>query len=664
MSDTGSTFHTSDFRKDGQAQAFLRSALEDKDQFNYEVERQAELNIAWCRGLQTLFWHALDRRLIQQPNPNGRVRLTYNLMRGLVEGYAAKLAEDTIRLSCERTTDDYRDWLRAQIQTKILHAYQYLLDFDTLVDESDLYAVMTGEAYIKVCWDADKGSYALPDGYSATPDELDMEPGELDRLAPDLAELRKGDLSVYNVPVFNLYWGPDGATFDEADWVVEVYERSKAHVLGRYDLSPDDLTSDSHRGTRVWRPGQQRLYSGGYVSRERDKDTILVIEAWIKPNKKIKGLERGRHIIEVGGTVVENDANPYDHQKIPIVRFPLQFTAGDVRAYTPVTDLIPPQADINRAISQFCENRELMANPTWSVPENAIVDINEWSSAAGSMRRFRGQQAPNIVQGATMPNNVLVMIDKSYKFMQDIIGLRDASVGKNPAGSRSGSMVSLLKEADDERLGRVARRRREAWRQVGELMLSVLAQYATEERVIHLAGDESANETLAFSGADIASPDGRYDVKVVSKGVVRSATARRENVQIAMQGGFLSPENPRDRSIVLETLEFGDQPWDIDPTVRERRTQRRRNMEMLRGQYERPNRYEDINILRQELNEFRKLPLFEQVPDETKAIFQQYEDDLIAASLAKEQYLQQQVQRVMQQNPQLAAPQQPPQPQQ
>ena len=640
-----------DWTNDDQVAGFVSVVLDDKHELNQEIERQSEMNSAWYRGLQQLFWSNRSRRLVTQPNPNGRVRLVHNEMLGLIDGYAAKLSEDNISLGCERATDDITDYMKCYVQSRVLAAYQKLLGFETLIDENDLQTVCSGEGFIKVVWDSEKGALAAPEDLELSPADMDMSPEEFEKALPEIAELRIGDLCVKSIDTFNIFWGPEGTTFDEADYVIEVYEKSKAHVMDRYGLTADEVNEggDANRH-RVRNAGYARRQEYGNVTGERvNNENVVVAELWVAAKKNIPGLERGRHVIWINGKVPENDSIPYDHGQIPIVYWQLQYVPGCYRGHTPVTDLIPPQRNINSAVSQFAENRERMANPVWVVAQSSIVDESEWVAVVGGVRQYRGEKPPALEQGAAMPNSVLMMIDKDKKAMENIMAMRDVSNAKNPAGARSGSMLSLLKEGDDQRLNRVAKRRRTAYKKVGELMLSTLAQYATERRIIHVAGDDSEPITVAFSGGNIESPDGNYNVVLNTRGSHRSMSARQSAVETAAQAGFLNPQDPRDRSLVLESLELGETPHNVDVTHGERLNQRRRNIRMLQEDsfFEPPDLYENPNVLREELNAFRRHAFFKSADQDTKNKFDQYETLVIQLTLLKKQRIEQALQPLL-----------------
>lgn len=638
--------------------SFIDHCLTLKDEHNLDTERQAQFNSSWYLGQQLKFWNKDRQRMETQANPNGRVRITVNLIGGLCDAYVAKLGTAPINLEAEPQTDDLLDFERSRLMTDVFRYYDRYLSMPGIVQFSDLAALLHGESYIKVCWEPFAGREVGPIGAA----DLGIDEQEFGRkYGKEPVRVKEGDLYVSTIPVFNLFWGPPGIPFNNAEWVVEIHERSAGYVIERYGLSPEDVSYDSDSDVRIVRPNEQFVWG----ERERGEGIVLVKTLWVAQNKKLKGLENGRRVIAVGKNVVKNGPNPYQHRRIPIVQWRHSVAPGDPRGYTPVTDLLPVQADLNKSVSQFCENRELMANPVWMVPEHSIVNEKDWVAAAGGMRRYRGSQMPQIQQGAAMPIVVYSMLDQSRKWMQDIIGLRDISQGKNPAGVRAAKTVSLLKESDEERMAAVNRRRIDAWRQVGWLMLMTLRQYAREPRLIRIIGDERAVLSKTFMGKDFGNSISPYDIKVSTSGAPRSRSSRIDDMDRMMERGFLNPNLPEDKKYVLSIL--GDD-WrqPLDPKKDCRELQHMRNFNMAHGKYVSPAMYEDQETLLDVMRQFRYKSFFRELPLEVQALFEKYEQECIGLMALRTVRLEQIAQQalaaagIQPQQPQPATPMGPP----
>jgi len=637
------TFAKVDWKDEVSVKRFLDDAQTRRLNRLNDRDRQAEINIAWYRGHQETRWHAKSRRLIRLPNPGNRIRVIINLMQPLIDGYIAKVGLDPVHWEALPATGDSSDYDTARRATQVLGAYEHELNAEAVVSDVDRWAVLTGQAFVKVCWDATAGK---PIQFG--PDDLGLDQKTFDReFGSEIGGLREGAPVIRNVPIFNIDWGPEGVAFEDADWVLEYHERSRAECMDRYGLKADEIDTAYDEKVRVFRLAGGNAY--GTMAGDPDPEIVLVRELWVKANPAINGLERGRHVVLVGSKMVQSTPNPYRHGKIPIVDWSLYLPPGQVRGETFVDQLIAPQADVNVNVSQQCENRELVGHPVWLAQSGSIPNLPEWIARPGGIRFYKGNK-PELTPGQSMPAAVIVQLNQTVKFMQDIVGLHDVSQGKAPSAVRSGRGILALKEGDDERMGPIVRDRRNLWARVGGLLLDTIAQYVREDRLVRVMGDENRWETVSFRGA-MLRPDGggSLDVRVQSNGAVQSRSAKQEAMMFLVERGFLKPDSPEDRTLVLDTLEFGNTRGPLDPTRDDRARQQFENEMMARGQYVQPQHYEDHEAHLAELNRFRRKQSFLQLPPQIQALFDQHEMEHIGQMALRQFRIQAAAQQAMMQ---------------
>jgi hypothetical protein len=627
--------------------AFIDGCMTQRERMLAGRDRQNEINISWYRGFQETFWNSNLKQMYRQPNPYGRTRLIYNQIGPLVDGFVSKLVSDQLNFESSPATGDMEDQEVAQVQEPVLNYYKGALDLERLRRKQMLWTTVCAYCFIKVVWDPGKGSELdiSPADLGITPVQFEKQYGKM------MAELKTGDLSVSIAPPFNVFWGPYGAEFEDAEWVLEVYERSSAYVMERYDLDAEQVRQSYDSAARVWRPGISGAYGSNVDAPE--SDCCLVQELWVKPNSKIAPL--GRHVVYVGTELVDDENGnviPYRHQKIPLVMFPLSFAPGDPVPMTSVDNMIAPQANFNRTMSQNAENRELMANPVWLARTGSIPTLTDWTSRPGGIRYYNGEK-PSLEQGAAMPNSVYIGADKDNRQMQDAISLRDVSNAKVPTGVKSGRAILALQEADELRIGPIDATMKEGWSKVGQLMLQTLNQYCTEDRYIKILGDEKAWETLVFKGGDLSGQKpgvNYYDVKVTGTGQIKSRAGRIELLMsmLSTPVPVLNPLDPKDKEFILSALGFtGDPNTPIDPVEDDRQQQRKENQLMMRGQYLPPQSWENGQVHLEELDKFRKRDFFQKLPPQIQALFQQHWEETIGMMALKQPMMQAAVQKAL-----------------
>lgn len=642
-----------DFRDSSQLLGFISHARRSfRDDANWFL-RQSEINIAWYRGEQLRLWNHRTGRLETQDNPNRRERLVFNFTKTLVDSFVAKLGNDRIVLEVDPATDDVADASVARIQNAVLRYYHDQLHLDHVVSQADLWAAITGEAWVRVWWDPDAGEKLVD-----LEEDLRLSQEDLKELFGDRFEdledsvLHSGDLAVTLVPVFQIVYGPsDAQELDQIDWLIETQEISVDQAVDVYGLKPSEIKA-------IPAGSEARTYGlPGQSMRTLHNEVVKVHHLWVRRSRRIKNLKDGRYVVVVGDKVVHNGPNPYRHGKIPYVRMKFMESPSNYRGETWVTDLIAPQHDLNRAFSQFSEIRNRMAVPRWIAPAGSITDPRDWTNAAGVIAFYQGGRPPEQVPGGQIGASYFALVDRIMQLMRDISGIREISQARNPAGVRSGTMLSLLRESDDERMVPVARRRRIFWQEVGRLMLQTLRQFVTEQRVIRIVGDERSPETFRFTGNDLAgnNPGVQYfDVRVRTTGLVGSRSVRMEQLRQLLETGALNPQNPEHARVIFDMVELGISSRDLDPEGRWRRLQERRNQMMSQGEFEPPQPYENHQALQSELNNFRASVFYQNLDDSRKQLFDQYDKMLLAAMVVRQQQVQLIAQQVVGASPQPA----------
>ncbi|MCK4601037.1 MAG: hypothetical protein KAU28_01130 [Phycisphaerae bacterium] len=616
--------------KDGDVvRDFVASALALKEEYNLEIERQAELNNHWVQGRQQLFWHQGLERVVQQENPNERVRITFNMLWPAVEALVAKLAAVGSAITAQPATDDVADYDAAFNQAHLLRHYMETLDWPWLVERWDRESIVCMETFAKVVWDPLAG-----DPYSSfKPEDVGMELADFKEQfgVADVRGLHQGDVVVVPRTIFEIFWGPLGTHFEQAEWMLEVCDRSKAHAKQRYGLAADALEPSFAAGTKVWGGGVTS--PRGTSEREADPNKVRIATLWVRVNPAIPGLEKGRYVVVVGGQVAVNVPNPYDHGQIPIVRYPLLYVPAEVRSATWVTSALPMQREANQALGQACEARERVGNPRIWAQEASIVDETQLVGSSGGLIEYRGSQVPVERPGSDTHRSAATALETAKFGIDELSGIRAVSHGRAGPSVRSAAQVSLLQNQDDERLATVAKNRRRFHVGIGRLMLATAHQFMSEERMIRVAGEESAQRTMLFNRDMLGARDkpirvDRYNVRVVPDMPPRSRGALRLDLDTVMSRGFLDPKDPDHQQFVYETMQMGVARREPDRRKRASALQHKRNRMMAAGEYEPPRWFEPLELMTRELRRFQIDDVYAQLSARRQALFIRYDREL------------------------------------
>lgn len=615
-------FHEVDWNDDGDIAAFVNRSCEEKRSHRSAFEKQAIVNTAWYMGMQSLFYDPQSQSLVRPAQSRKRVRLIYNLIMPYADQQTASLGAQQVNFEVWPATDDQADAETAEVATDVLRYYQDKLLWAEIEEELDLYAVLTGEAYCKVCWDALAGD---PIDVQRLLGEERAQRWFSKRRKQD-APLTTGDLDVYAVSPLAIYWGAPGSKFENADWVIELNERTIAETAQRYGVDADELSRRRDDRRELYRL-DDITRSGLTQWHDDTQETCVTVELWLK---RSAALPQGGHFVLCGDKVLKKGPNPYRHGHIPYVRYSMAIVPGRNTGESYVTQLIGPQSDYNKNMSQQVEIREAMASPYILAPKGAIVNPAQWNGLAGGVREFAGPTPPMVVPGSGVPSSTMLALKQTESVMQDIIGAHDVTRAKVPTGVKSGRAIGLLQEKDEQRLARVRRRRSKAFARVGHMMLATAAQYVTEERLIKVTSEEDTFRARRFIGGDlIGGSDGPgvsyYDVRVSAEGMPVSRSAQLDVIELLLQYKALDPARPEDKAVIQQALNLGNVRRRWDTARKDRQQAQYENAELMQGRRIAPRSFDNHEQHLREHNEFRKSGFFRYAPPETQLLFEQHE---------------------------------------
>lgn len=605
------------WKDDNSVAGFVLQCLSLKEEHNAIFERQAQLNLAWYLGFQYLVWDDSVESLVQMPvrEPH-RPRLVYNKIMPRVETLVGWMGREKIEFEVRPATDDQADEDVARTGTPVLRYYQDSLHYDHLAERCDRWSLLTGDGFLKVCWDPTKGEM-----FDAAK-MAGMTPAEFRKTYRVDPNLTLGDVDVYSPSPMSVFWGPVGCEFQHADWVIEVNERSVAYVAERYDVDPDELMGDNSKVESAMLYRASDIGPTGVTKKHKaDKQACVVAELWARRSAK---LPRGRLVTFCNGRVLKNTDNPYEHGQIPIVQFKPIDSPDRPHGACYVDQLIGPQSDYNRSKNQQVENRELMANPFVLYQKGSIQRFDQWNSRPGGMREYVGQ-APQVIPGSGMPGITITQEARTEQDMQDIVGVHDASEGQNPTGVRSASAIVALQEKDENRMSTAQRRRRDGHKRVGRLILQTAAQFVREERLIKIIGEDDSTEYIRFRGKDLRGqqqgPGIDYaDVQIVTDGMPTTRAAALSTAEMLIRAGALQPAvNKDDRDLLFRLTDIGS-PAEIDDSQRDRIQARLENERLSMGEKIEPRDFDDHEQHLREHEMYEKRGFFRDAPPEIQAL--------------------------------------------
>lgn len=625
----------------------LERKLEDSKEIRRRQEPQWFLNLAMHDGQQWVAWDG--NRLFEPRLEEWRATVTDNRIRPTVRTEIARLTKSQPVWVGVPKDGSSKELAAARMRERVFEHYWQpsQLSMVRKLRAALLWSRTTGGGFLKCYWDSTKGKQAQvlhgPDGKPAKnqygapikPDMLDQLPQEYAQTLQPKA-IAMGDACVELRTPFELY--PDDLAGEEglesAEWIIEEAVHSPSYVARRFGktLEPDSAANLGAVESR---------FPVGLANAGGRKTGVKVREFWALPNSTYP---RGKWCVWAGNRLLQEDDNPYPW--LPYIMFSGAPAPGRFWPACVVTDLISQQTSLNKRESQIEENADRIGNPP--LMRSSANEEVEWHGLPGEEIVFQDMgtpgSVPQFLQVPELGTYVREDVERHVDAMREISGHYEISAGGVPSGVTAASAINLLLEQNDTVLGPDVQEIETALTGLGQRVLWMLRNYASDERFVKIAGEDGAWELQAWKGDTLGDCD--EDGIKIGSGVPQSKAAKQAAIQevlnMLVQSGV--PLSERDMRQVLQEYEVGGLEKFFATIGEDERQVARENLRLAAGTPLEINSFDDDEIHIAGHQSFQKSGSWDDVPPPVQAQFEEHVQAHIQRhSQAQQQQAQEQI---------------------
>lgn len=557
----------------GKIDGFLRK----QQQARHSDEVSWRINQAFYEGSQYVYYNRqynrIDRLGTEEgEKPRYRVRLTCNQILGVVRTYLAKMTKNQPMMEAAPASGQQEDIKAARLGEVVFRYLWDELDLEDKLHEAILYSLLMGQGYWEVYWDdqagdpmefvkhPQTGEYVVTDDAEKTVREW----AERNGVELEVDVLHQGQVGVEVISPFELFL-IGGKTPQEAYAAIKVKGYSRDYVQENWGV---DLKAT----------GETEQFFDGKADVEDDHkdsedDLVVVKQMYTLPNS---AQPEGMYLCWANDKVLTKAAFPYDDHKLPFAKFGAIKTPGRRYDMSVISHLIGLQKELNRAISQYIEQKNISYHPPILAPKGSIQ--KRITSEPGQVIPFLSPngQKPEALRIPEPGSHIFTHIDGLLQRINDVSGQHEVSHAKVPTGVESGVAIGMLQEQDDTRLAPMIRQMELAITRAGQLMLSRVKQFYLEERLVQIRGSNGISEVKAFKGSDLAGVD---DIRVVEGSMIpKSRAAQNQLILDMLDRGVI------DFRRAAPLLDIGGAGQLTQEWEQHRKRQERENERMSRGE--------------------------------------------------------------------------------
>lgn len=588
--------------------AFVHGQVQQHDQRHHYWVQKSKLQLAWAAGDQMKVWDEAGRTLEDSLDAQSdRIAIFVNRIKPAVLNWISLVTARPISFRVNPATSDDADVSSASVQDKLVRYYWRKLLGDDVFLDSLWMMFCTGIAFFRSTWDPFAGGeFNISPKDAMTPEEMQESEAAstgiragFKKIVAKLSGLKEDDVPLTEAGDFVANPGDIACDFLDgfsivppyratdvmtAPWLVVRQWKHIEEVRSRYGSKADGLNPSFSEPMTSYigyegLEGTNSPMGIGVRSPQLNADHVLVYEFW-RPRHKTNAKDKGTLAITAQGIVLKKGGNPYDHGEIPIVA--IQELPSPKQFWPPSTvqDLMGIQEEINTSRTQVAIHKAATVEPRIIAEkgcglddmafteQNEIVEVNP-----GCIDRLRPWTPEKL------PDYMVYWEQSLRRDFEDVSRNHAPSYGKQTGSIKSGRHAVALQEADMRMNSPMFRLLRESCGHVARQWLSMLRQFATEERAITIIGENHEPEVVTWSGQQL--PESEFNVEC-DLGAPMDRQSTIELIDMMTARGWLQPGIPQDREMVRRWLGQGV-TQEIDETHLDRANAGYENTQMLGG---------------------------------------------------------------------------------
>lgn len=473
-------------------------------------------------------------------------REVYNHIAPILETRLAKLGRVKAKAQVRPATSDDEDVASASLATKLIDAVCKENDFSSQLALANTWSEITGSAFFKVTWDANKGHALDASG-----------------------EIKEGDVTITLCPPFEIF--PEDIAITDIDkqssiMHAKVLTAKEVKRIWGKDVKGGDVNVFCFDNAQVG-GGFGYTASVPKIVSEKREDSVTVIEKYEAPTHEYPN---GRLIIVAGDTLLYQGDMPYLNGEDGVRGYPFskQVCIDNLTNFfgtSVVERIIPVQRAYNTVKNRKHEFMNRMAVGVMAVEDGSVDtdNLEEEGLPPGKVVVYRQGSTPPIMLSPTqVPSEFSREEEKLLNEFVMISGVSEVTTySQVPANVASGTAISLLLEQDDTRIALTADSLRESIKRISKQVLRLYRQFAKVPRVKRITGDNGDVEIASFCAGNIDSEDIVFDT---ISDIEDTLSARRAMVYDLLKLGLFADENGKlnasTKARLFEILGFGN--WE------------------------------------------------------------------------------------------------------
>lgn len=469
------------------------------------------------------------------------VNLPVNHYRNIAQHILNMITGSRPAFQCQSVNNDRKSMIQAELGNNIVSYYMKEKRLEKKYRKAAEYAVVMGTGYILQEWNSTKGgiSHEIPIdvnkvvGFDEQDRPIDAE-GNLVLPTP----VYRGDIEAKTINPLDVFYDQSISDPDLNDWYLVRTFVNKFDLIAKYPEHKEDILRLS-----ATEKSNRRITVTPY-------DVEIHVPVYQLFHRATESVTKGRYLYYLTDKIVLDDIDlPYPD--LPIQRISPNDVLGTGLGYTSMFDLIPLQTAINSVYSTVLTNHHAFGVQNILNPMNNNVTYQSVNGGLNWIEYDHEVGKPEALQLTKSSQESYSLMNVIEKTMETISGINSVARGNPEASLKSGTALALVQAQALQFMNGFQQTYIQLLEDCGTFLINLLKEFATDNRVIAIAGITNIAKMKEFNNNDISTIN-RVSVQV-GNALLQSNAGRWQVAENLIQMGIITtPEK------VLELLNTGN----------------------------------------------------------------------------------------------------------
>lgn len=592
----------------------LNGFLQERRQGIERLYPQWDINQAMAAGRQYIAY-VPDRGIVDyaQRRPRARKRYTLNLIGLYVRNLRSLLTQQSPTLRVRPATEQPDDIQKAKAADHILRYHRRFNRYRRLAARCVTDMLISGTAWMLVAWDPRWGEVLRDPNTNAVISDTHGRPA------------KQGAVRWVRLHPKTVFPTPEAT---EPSEIVDVFiERVMplAEIRRRWPANGHQVKKAS--GIEDRRHWKEASFTG-FTTPRRTFENHAIVHEW-RLHGSLTDDPHGYVVQWADNVVLYEGPGLFKDGSLGLALMRFDTTTEGVHGKTYVEDLVDPQINTNKILSQAILHRERMIQGKWAAEKRSGINESALQDdLVGNVVHYnRGFQPPIDITGKGIDQTVFQELELTNRLMQDIGTQQSILRGQSDPAIRSYLQAELLKTQSNTTLSGPLNEIEDAMAEVARLTLLLVQARWTLPRAVKTVGENQVARVMELSRANIPA---EIDVEVVAGSALpKSKAAEFEELQHVLKSGIfnadLKASDPKlFRQLMSGLKEYGGLSGMVRHEDMHIANAERENQVLAAGNDVEVREFEEDDLHLETHNEYRNSAAYDQLEEEAAALIDEH----------------------------------------